>query len=226
MEVKKAPTKKQIEKRIQNAIVFVPNEKDSNSIFFSDKGLRLTTTSEYAVIATGYHRHVFDSFTSGATVSRPWLYTKRVIDIALENDCKTEDGYSFAKLLETLKAKEDQAEYTICVYYEWWCRIIFDPLYSVDESEFGSWLVYFKYICTIATNSIILEEHKEALTNKAFTAKFVDLINQFTADIDERVIIEAMTDEEYALKHIEEAAKMDEENAANSLKNDADNGTE
>lgn len=202
MEQKKKPTNAQLQRRIQNALVFVPRDKEYKEIFFSDKGLRLEVNADTAVISTGYHRHVFHQFTN-IGISRPWLYTKRVIEIANDNDCKTDDGYSFQRLLEVLKAKENRNEYNICVYYEWWCQVIFDGLYSISEDEVSSWLVYFKYLNVIATNSILLSEKTEDMTNKQFVEKYVSLIKEFTAEVDERVLFKALSDEEKAKQEIE-----------------------
>lgn len=204
MEAKK-PTKAQIERRLQNAVVLVEKTNGTQSIYLSDKGLRLTTTDDYAVIETGYHRHVFSKVSGSMGISRPWLYTQRVIEIANENldKIKTESGYSFAKLLEVLKAKENQAEYNIVVYYEWWCSVIFDGLYSIGESEIESFLVYFKYIGIIATNSILLEEHKEDMTNKQFIDKVIKNMQEFTGHITETVILPKKTDEEIIKENIE-----------------------
>ena len=114
MEQKKKPTNAQLQKRIENAIVFVPKTKDTISIFFSDKGVRLTVTMDSAVIAFGYSQTIYSNFTA-AGISRPYLYTKRVIEIANENlkDIEGDGGYSFQRLLEVLKAKEDKSEYNI-----------------------------------------------------------------------------------------------------------------
>lgn len=198
----KKETKGQLESRMRKALVFVPRDKEYMGVFFSDKGLRLEVTSYTAVISTGFHRHVFADITS-AGISRPYLYTKRIIEIANENDCKTDDGYSFGKLLEVLKAKEDKAEYNIAVYYEWWCRVIFDGLYSISEDEVSSWLVYFKYINTIAINSILLDEHKEDVTNKQFVERFIGLIKDFTENVDERVLFHALSDEDRMKQEID-----------------------
>lgn len=210
MKQEKKPTNTQLLRRIQKSPLHLDFTKNTISIYFSDKGLRLTVDDSegYALIATGYHTHYFQSFTS-AGISRPFIYTKRIIEIANENDCKTDNGYSFAKLLEVLKAKEDQAEYNIAVYYEWWCRVIFDGLYSISEDEVGSWLVYFKYINTLAINQILLEEHKEDVTNKQFVERFLSLIKEFTNNIDERVLFHALSDEE-RMKQEMEAVKATE----------------
>lgn len=207
MEQKKE-TKGQIERKIRNAIVFVPKDRDTVSVFFDDKMLRLTVTMDSAVIETGYHRHVYNAYTSSG-ISRPYIYTKRIIEIAQENDCKTDNGYSYAKLLETLKAKENQAEYNIAVYFDWWLFLIFNNLYLISETEANSWLVYFKYICNIAINGILLDEHKEDVTNVKFVSRFKDLVDEFTKNIDERVIFEALTDEERMKQNIDALQELE-----------------
>ena len=203
MESKKE-TRDQLERRIKNALVFVPKDKDTISVNFGDKGLRLEATSDKVVISTMFHKHVFDNITT-AGYSKPYLYTKRVIEIANENleAIKTDAGYSFQKLLEVLKAKEDQAEYNICVFYEWYCQIIFTPLYSIAEDEVSSFLVFFKYCCVLAQNHIILDEHKEDFTTKQFVERFKELITEFVEGNEERVLFHALSDEERMKQEME-----------------------
>lgn len=215
MEQKKTkPTNAQLLRRIQKSPLHLDFTKNTISVYFSDKGLRLTVDDAegYALIATGYHTHCFQSWTSNG-ISRPFLYTKRVIEIANENIAavETEDGYSFAKLLEVLKEKEDKAEYNIVTYYEWWCSVIFDGLYSISEDEVGSWLVYFKYINILATNSILLEEHKEDVTNKQFVEQFISRIKEFTDNVDEHVLLHALSDEERMKQEIEAIQENEQE---------------
>ena len=182
MNDKKKPTNAQLFKRIANSIVHVDKTKDTKSIYFSDKGLRLTVNEDYAVIETGYHRHVFNNFTSNG-VCRPYLYTKRMIEIASENDCVSKDGYSYQRLMQVLKDKKDQSEYNIATYYDWWLMNIFAPLFSIGETEAECFLVYMDYMHNLARNSIFLEEHKDGLTNKQFVEKWIDLIRDFTNGI-------------------------------------------
>lgn len=207
MEQKKE-TNAQLQRKIKNALVFVPKDKEYIGIFFSDKGLRLETTSDTAVISTGFHRHVFSSITNTG-LSRPFLYTKRVIEIANENDCKTDDGYSFRKLIEILKEKEDRTEYNICIFYEWWCQVIFDGLYSIGESEVESFLVYLKYMNLIAINSILLSEKTEDMTNKQFVEKFVSLISEFTEGMEEQVVFKKKHDEDVIAEDIKAMQEED-----------------
>ena len=215
MEQKKTkPTNAQLQRRIANALIHIDKTKDTESIFFSDKGLRLTVNEDYAIIATGFHRHVFNNFTSSG-ISRPYLYTKRVIEIANENlkDIEVDGGYSFQRLLEVLKAKEDKSEYNIVTYVLWWLEIIFAPLYSIDESEAGSFLVYEAYLHHIARQAVLLSEKKEDVTNKMFFDEVIKNMQDFIKGVDERVIFHKMTDEEMAQANIEALAQNEQEQA-------------
>ena len=213
MEQKK-PTNAQLQKRIKNAIIFIPRTKDTQEIFFNDKGVRLVADADGCVIETNYHRHVFSNITSSG-VSRPWLYTKRVIEIANDNldAIKTEDGYLYQRLLDVLKSKEDKSEYNIVVYYEWFLFNIFQPLYGIGETEIESFLVYEDYLHNIARNAILLSEKTEDITNRQFIQKVIDNINEFTNNLEERVLFPKKTDEERVKEEIESIQEQENEQA-------------
>lgn len=214
MEQKKKLTNAQLQKRIENAIVFVPKTKDTVSIFFSDKGVRLVADNDGCVIETNFHRHVFSNITA-AGVSRPWIYTKRVIEIANENldAIKTESGYSFQRLLDVLKAKEDKSEYNIVTFVDWWLFNCFQPLYGIGETEIESFLVYEDYIHNIARNAILLSEKTEGVTNKQFIQKVFDNMKEFTDGLEENVLFPKKTDEEMMREEIEAIAQNEQEQA-------------
>lgn len=209
---KKQLTKAQLESRLKRAAIHLDTTKSTKSIYFSDKGLRLTVDDEegYALIATGFHTHYFQNWTSEG-ISRPFLYTKRMIEIANENDCKVGDGYSYQLLMQVLKDKEDQSDYNIATYYDWWLMNIFAPLFSIGETEAECFLVYMDYMHNIARNSIFLDEHKDGLTNKQFIDKWVELIRDFTKGMDEREIFVAKTDEQIMQENIDALQKDEEE---------------
>ena len=180
-----------------------PETKDTISIFFSDKGVRLVADADGCVIETNYHRHVFSNITS-AGVSRPYLYTKRVIEITQNKleAIKTESGYSYQRLIDVLKEKEDKSEYNIVVYYEWFLFNIFQPLYGIGETEIESFLVYEDYLHNIARNAILLSEKTEDITNKQFIQKVIDNIKEFTSELEERVLFSKKTDEQVMQEEI------------------------
>lgn len=210
------PTNAQLLRRIQKSPLHLDFTKNTDSVYFSDKGLRLTVDDSegYALIATGYHTHCFQSWTSNG-ISRPFLYTKRVIEIANVNlkDIEVGGGYSFQRLLDVLKAKEDKSEYNIVTYVSWWLEIIFAPLYSIDESEAGSFLVYEAYLHHIARQAVLLSEKKEDVTNKMFFDEVIKNMQNFIEGVDERVIFHKMTDKEMAQANIEALAQNEQEQA-------------
>ena len=216
MEQKKE-TRDQLERRIKNALVFVPTVSDTVSIYFSDRGLRLSVTNPndfdgYAVIETNYHKHVFNELNANQDTqkgqlpfSRPWLYTKRVAEIANENleAIKTDAGYSYRKLIEVLDAKEDKSELNICLYFDQWIISCFNPLFMISEKIIDQWLVYFLFECVGATHQAILEEHKEDVTTKQFVERFKELLTECMEGNKERVLFPALSDEERVKQEIE-----------------------
>lgn len=213
MESKKT-TRGQLERRIKNAVVFVPKDKDTKSIFFSDKGLRVTVTSDYAVIETGYHRHVFNNFTS-IGVSRPYLYSKRLVEIAEENGCES----SFTRLLSVLKDKEDKSEFNIVTYIEWWLFNIFQPLYGIGEGETEAFLVYEDYIHNISRTSMLLSEKNEDVTNRQFIDILTKNMKEFTENMEERVVLAKKTDDELISENIRAIQEQEIEETYNGSEN-------
>lgn len=200
-------SKGQLESRLRNALVFVPKDKDYKGVYFDDKGLRLEVTNDFAVITTGFHRHVFNSITSQG-ISRPYLYTQRFIEIALSNDClvKDEKGNitrSYNKLMSVLKEKEDKTEFNVCWYTDLWFNVIFHNLYGIGETVSESFLVYESYLHNLARNKVILSEKINGMTNKQFINEVIDNIKKMTDGIDERTVFEAKSDEEKAKEEID-----------------------
>lgn len=203
METKpKKETNGQLQKRIKNALIHIDRTKDTKSIYFSDKGLRMTVNEEYAVIETGFHRHIFTNFTSSG-VSRPYLYTQRLVEIALENDCATDNGYSYIKLMDNVKLKEDKSDYNLVTFIDWWLFNIFAPLYTIGESELESFVVYEDYLHNIARNAIILKEKDKDITNIEFIKDICRNELSYIKGITEYVIIKKKTDKEIMQENIE-----------------------
>lgn len=216
MNNNKSITKGELERRIRNAIVLVPKTKDTISVFFDDKILRLTVTDDFAVIETGFHRHVFNQLTPNG-VSRPYLYTKRFIEIALENDCIVKDANgkatrSYAKLMDKLKEKEDKTEYNLCWFVDLWFNNIFHPLYGIDETESAAFLIYDNYLHNIARNQIILSEKKEDVTNLGFIKQEHELVDGYIDGMKEAVIFHKLTDEERKEQEIKALQEHEQDN--------------
>lgn len=209
MEQKKL-TKGQLLRRLDNAILHIDKTKGTKTAYFNDKGLRLTVNEDYAIIGTLHHKHVFDFLTTSG-VSRPYLYTSKLIDIANEHSDEicTESGYSFSKLLEVLKNKEDKVEYNVVTFSDWWIFNCFQPLYLIGETPQESFLVYEDYIHNIARQAVLLNEKTQDMTNKQFLDRVTKNIKEFTKEISEEVIFPKKTDEELMKENIEAASEQE-----------------
>lgn len=216
METKnqKRPTNGQLQKRLERAVLHLDRTKNTQSIYWSDKGCRLTADDDYAIIAFGYSQTVFNNYNMSG-VSRPWLYVKRIIEIANENDAsiKTESGYSYQKLLEVLKGKEDKSQYNICVYFEWYLMCLYSPQFSIGETKIESFLVYEDYLHNIARNAILLSEKTEDITNKQFIQKVIDNIKEFTSELEERVLFPKKTDEQVMQEEVAAIQEQEQNDA-------------
>lgn len=207
----------QLVKRIQRAVVLVDRTKDTKDFYFGDKGLRITINEENAVISTNYHKHVFSRWTASGE-SKPYIYTQFVLNIVLENqdDCivelNGEKQYSYKQLMNVFKDKEDkQTEYLVLHYYQMWLFNIFNPLYSISESEKSMFIVYLDYVYNIVKNEQLLSEHTEDVTNKQFIETVSSKLKEVTSDITERVVFEKMTDDEFAQKEMETMQEQEDE---------------
>lgn len=210
---KKQMTKAQMQRRIEQSPLHLNRTRDFKTIYFDDKGLRLSCDDNegYCLIETSAHTHVFRSITV-AGMSRPYLYTKRFIEFALENDCTVKDDkgvvrHSYAKLISVLKDKDDKTQYNIAWYVDLWLFNIFSPLYSIDETEIASFIVYEQYLHNIARSQVILSEHTEDMTNLQFVDALIDNEKKYLDGMKEAVIIHKKTDEE---KTQEEVAALQE----------------
>ena len=215
MKQEKKPTNAQMQRRLERAVLHIDRTKDTKSIYFSDRGLRLTSDPNEGccIIETGYHRHVFNSFTQGG-LSRPYSYTSRVIEIAMEFEDKiaTSNGYSFQQLINVLKDDEAlRSQYLIVFYFDMWATAIFSNLYDISETEAGSFIVYLDYIIHLSKHMVILSEKLEDMSNKQFLQKFIENIKNLTEDIQETVIFPKKTDEELIQEEVEAVAQNEQE---------------
>lgn len=213
----KKPTAAQLERRLLNAVMHIDRTSKTQEIYFSDKGLRLIDCEEHVLVQTGFHTHVFSKVTSSG-YSRPALYVSRLIDIAINDDeyisaSMKDETYSYKKLFDILKAKEDKTQYNIAMYVDWFLYNIFQPLYQIDENAASQFLVYYNYMNNIACNTVFLDEHKEGLTNKQFIEHRDEIMKEFMKNMEESRIFEPMSDEQLMKQNMEAMQQQEAEQA-------------
>ena len=213
----KKPTAAQLERRLLNAVMHIDRTSKTQEIYFSDKGLRLVDCEEHVLVQTGFHTHVFSKVTSSG-YSRPALYVSRLIDIAINDNeyisaSMKDETYSYKKLFDILKAKEDKTQYNIAMYVDWFLYNIFQPLYQIDENAASQFLVYYNYMNNIACNTVFLDEHKEGLTNKQFIEHRDEIMKEFMKNLEESQIFEPMSDEQLMKQNMEAMQQQEAEQA-------------
>lgn len=95
------------------------------------------------------------------------------------------------------------------MFVDWWLFNIFQPLYSIGETEAESFLVYESYIHNIARNAILLSEKNEDVTNKQFIGRIIENMKEYTDDMEEHVIFPKKSDEEVAKENMEATTEME-----------------
>ena len=213
----KKMTKGEMERRMNNAIVLVPKDKDTKSIWFDDKGVRLTYTMDYAVFSTISTSIVFNAILPNG-FSMPYIYIKRFVEIALENDCQVKDDkgnvtHSYVKLMAMLKAKEDKTDFHIAWYVDLWFNNIMAPLYSISDTEVSSFMVYEQYVHNMARvqSSFEAGESEESITNKRFVEMVANHLKDFVSDMEETVLFEKKSNEEKAQDEATAMGELNEE---------------
>lgn len=225
--MEKKLSNKQLESRIEKALIHIDRTKDTREIYFIDKGLKITANDDVCLIQTASHTHVFDAVTSSG-YSKPYVYSNKVLDIALSTDfgTKTENGtlYSFAKLVEKLKADGKELEYNIVTYYSWYLFNIFYPLYSIDENGASSFLVYFNYLVNLASSQIFLSEHKDGLTTKEFIEQHKGLLDKYLQNVEDMVMFEKVSDAERVQQEIDALQAKEADDVFNKMPDDEGQG--
>lgn len=218
-------TKEQLERRVKNALVFVPKDKSYSAVYLYDHGMRVEVTEDAAVISTNYHKHVFDRFTS-AGISRPYIYSRKFVETVIKYKSyatDSEGNFILSKLLDYLESCEDDAakssDYVFCMYYTWWSYNISSNLYSIGEEWVDSVILYLTFLANVGRDSILLSEKPDGMTAKDFIYSFIDKFNEFAAPFlegedSEMVLFEPKTDEQVAKETIESLLEQEfEQNA-------------
>ena len=195
MEKDKKESKAQIENRLKNAVLFVPRDKEYIAVYFKDKGLRLEATDDFAIVSTVSHSHVFNKITPSG-VSRPYLYIKQMIALAMAYTDASTDGRSYAAMMERMKAKEDQSDYNIAWYVDKWLYNILMPLYTIGEDYASAFLVYEGFLHHVARNDIARREHLSDVTNVDFMKELTRLLQEYAKDFEPQVVYEKKSDDE------------------------------
>lgn len=158
MEQKK-PTKKQLEKKLKEATVFV--DKAEKSIYLADIGVGIYISKFQTVLSTNFHRHVWENINS-VGYSGVFMYLNSFLDIVLskldeikDKNTKGELYYSFGKLKACALSENERM---IVSKVEMFIYSVNDGLYSIgsDSDPIGI-MLYLDYLYTMSKATLISE---------------------------------------------------------------------
>lgn len=224
------PTNAQLERRLEKAVMHIDRTRDTKEVYFADRGLRVVVTQDEAVIATNFHNHVFLRMTSNG-ISLPYTYTNSIVDIALSlaDDIRVKDnmGMSFTRMMDTLEKDVTRTtDHLVCWLWDKWVFNINMPLYDIDSNSGSSFITFFRFLCNTAFTDIILGEKPQGMTTHGFINLFFDKVREFTKDLDDSVVWEAMSDEERMEKEIEAMGEAATEEAMKDIIEEGGKGDE
>jgi len=131
MEQKKA-TRAQLQKKIDNAQIFI--DKAQKSIYFGDIGTGIYICKDDVIVRTNFHSHIWRKIIS-SNFSFPCMFLEQLVDIANghikdieDKNPKGEIYYSFDKLKSIETLTEEEHEIIIRVYMF---------LYSINSTIFS-----------------------------------------------------------------------------------------
>jgi hypothetical protein len=158
MEQKK-PTKKQIEKKLKEATVFV--DKAEKSIYLADIGVGIYISKFQTVLSTNFHRHVWENINS-VGYSGVFMYLNSFLDIVLaklddikDKNTKGELYYSFGKLKSCSLSENERM---IVSKVEMFIYSVNDGLYSIgSNSDQMGVMLYLDYLYTMSKATLISE---------------------------------------------------------------------
>lgn len=158
MEQKK-PTKKQLEKKLKEATVFV--DKAEKSIYLADIGVGIYISKFQTVLSTNFHRHVWENINS-VGYSGVFMYLNSFLDIVLaklddikDKNTKGELYYSFGNLKACALSENERM---IVSKVEMFIYSVNDGLYSIgsDSDPIGI-MLYLDYLYTMSKATLISE---------------------------------------------------------------------
>lgn len=170
-----APTKAQLQKRIDNSVLMINKGQHYKAFHFDDMGYTVHVCSDYAVISTPFHHTVFKYYPNEeVSYNNPYIYFNIFVDIANKYKDKIQDKnvngeviYSLHKL-KNLTEVED-AEKIIIDKIETYFYLLFDPMYLLGNTDFDSANMLVRLICFYAyKNAFLFAEEGDIKNNELF----------------------------------------------------------
>lgn len=225
---KKKPTLSQLQKKIENAVVFVERDNKSyNSVYFDDRGLSLEVTNDFAVVSRLSFRMIFNAIVPSG-YSRIYLVIKKIIEMAQNYGCDIEkDGKnikSFWTLWENVtnsnKGEIEKTEDTsILALFSSWLDVQHCSVFSLSERVQDVFTIQFMHKAFVLLFGVLSKPYDKDMTNVDIMKEFEKELKAFIKEKHGAFVVLQKETEE---KKAQELANAMEQAEINNIENKED----
>lgn len=211
----KKPTNAQLQRRIDNAVLHVDKTKDTRSVFFDDRGIRITVNEDCATLSNGMYTTIFQRYYFRGETNQ-YLSLKAMVECAEKHmdkivvkDKKGESHISY-KMLDKIVNESQDENYSWFTIMSWYIFNIESDLALSAREEFTNavfYSIYEKYAHNVAAMKQFVEEHKDGMTTRGYFKAISEELVKIADGMPDDMMFEAKSDEERAKEAVEAMSK-------------------
>lgn len=186
------PSKAQLEKELNSAILIIEKGNDYKAFRFSDMGINIQVCKDFTIMSTNFHQNIWNNVIPTG-YSNIYTFLGLICDVANKNkaeigakNSKGEVEYHFNKLkaISTL----DDSDKTLLRIFEMWVYTLNDAPFMMGSGKVEMSNLSASYILWLAKNSVIFDERKEDLTKNNFYNNLIKQIRFLSFDIEDATL--------------------------------------
>lgn len=186
------PSKAQLEKELNSAILIIEKGNDYKAFRFSDIGINIQVCKDFTIMSTNFHQNIWNNVIPTG-YSNTYTFLGLICDVANKNkaeivvkNSKGEVEYHFNKLkaISTL----DDSDRALLHIFEMWVYTLNDTPFMIGSGKVEMSNLSASYILWLAKNSVIFNERKEDLTKNDFYNNLIKQIRFLSFDIEDTTL--------------------------------------
>lgn len=186
------PSKAQLEKELNSAVLIIEKGNDYKAFRFSDMGINIQVCKDFTIMSTNFHQNIWNNVIPTG-YSNIYTFLGLICDVANKNkaeigvkNSKGEVEYHFNKLkaISTL----DDSDKALLRIFEMWVYTLNDAPFMMGSGKVEMSNLSASYILWLAKNSVIFDERKEDLTKNNFYNNLIKQIRFLSFDIEDATL--------------------------------------
>lgn len=214
-------TREQLQRRLDKAVLHIDRTKAFRSVYFADRGLRITVEDEVALIGRSSYTLMFDRVVAGG-YSRIYMMLSGIVDMASRFDCTAKDSSgepftSYYRLRDTLqKEGVDGGEYNVFVIFTAWFDVLQSTLFLAPEKPDEMWALNSIYALNTIVHGVISKPYGKDMDNRELWDELMKEIDGYSETMKGDFLVLRHKDKEEQDKELADAlAEIEMEDKAN-----------